>query len=155
MRPLPSPFLVYNNKCITITQLLAINIHFVSISCNKHALHSILWSFMIRYPKIQTHSMHQHKFWNINKKNLHYNKFKLFHNSLINKFLESFLWKMMKNNKTFFGQISELNKEIKFCLLSCLLKHHIVLHTWNCSNLSSFPFLFHHKPCFLFHGELS
>jgi len=59
------------------------------------------------------------------------------------------------NNKILFGQISGLNKEIKFCLLSCLLKHHLVLHTWNCSNPSLFPSLFHSKHCFHFHGGLS
>jgi len=88
---------------------LAYHVNKCPLRHNKHALHSILWSFMIRYPKIQTHSMHQHKF----KKKLHYNKFKLFPTSLITKFLESFLWKMMKNNKTFFGQISGLNKKNK------------------------------------------
>ena len=134
--------------------------HFISISVNKyhvrhkHALHSILGSFMIRYPKIQTHSMRQHKFWKNKKKNcirINSNCFP-FCLSMIS---WNISYKKWVNNKTFFGQISGLNKEIKFCLLSCLLKHHIILHAWNCSNLSSFPSLFHHKPCFLFHGELS
>jgi len=48
------------------------------------------------YPKIQTHSMHRHKFWKINKKKCTKIKFKLFPILPVTKFLESF---SLKNEK--------------------------------------------------------
>ena len=55
-----------------------------------------------------------------------------------------------ENNKTFFGQISGLNKEIKCCLLSFLLKHLSSLVYMKSLKSIPFPSFLHHKPCFHF-----
>jgi len=72
--------------------------------------------------------MHQHKFGKINKKkNCTTTSSNCFPLSLSpNSWNLSY--EKRENDKIFFGQFSGFNKEIKFCLLSCLLKHHLILH---------------------------